>query len=254
MNSQSSNPKEFTIDYFLTAAECDAQKEISLPLLTQRFIDISTAHANRCGIGYDRLIADRNAWVLSRLTIEMKRFPAINESYSLTTWIESLNRHFSERNVEVRDSHGQIIGYARLIWVAINIDTRRPADLTPYMGTIPPSERPCPIERQSKLTAVANPDISTTYRFKYSDIDFNRHVNSTRYIQFILDLYDLCFFDHHFVRRFEIAYMAETRFNDVVEVKVQDNQEYQHIEISRDGAPCTRARIYFAPRTPQKTL
>ena len=64
-----------------------------------------------------------------KLTIEVRRMPRINEDYSLTTWIEGFNRHFSERNFELRAS-GVTIGYMRTVWVAINVATRRPADLS----------------------------------------------------------------------------------------------------------------------------
>jgi hypothetical protein len=108
--------KEFSIERFLSAAECNAQSEISLPLLAQRLIEVSTAHANALNIGYDRLTPDGNAWVLSRMNIKIDRMPAINRNYRMITWLESLNRHFSERNVEIQDADGSTIGYARLIW------------------------------------------------------------------------------------------------------------------------------------------
>lgn len=139
------NLTEYKVDYFLSAAECNAQQEISLPLLAQRLIDISTAHASALGVGYEHLLKDNNAWVLSRLSIELSRFPSINKPYSLITWVEDLNRHFSERIVELRDDSGDVIGYGRLTWVAINIVTRRPADLSPLLDKITPSERKCPM-------------------------------------------------------------------------------------------------------------
>lgn len=243
--------KEFTAGYFLSAAECNAQREMSLPLLAQRLIDVSTAHANATGIGYDRLIKDNNAWVLSRLTVEMSRFPSINEHYSLTTWIESLNRHFSERNVEICDGTGSPIGYARLLWAAIDINTRRPSDLTPLAASISISDRPCPIAKQAKMPPLGIPDQITMYRFQFSDIDFNRHVNSTRYIQFILDRWSLEFFDMRRVARFEIAYHSEAHYDDVVEVRRKGDEETQDFEIARDGIVCTRARVRFRPRSVQ---
>lgn len=241
--------KEFTINCFLSAAECNAQQEMSLPMLAQRLIDVSTAHANATGIGYDRLIVDNNAWVLSRITIEMERMPAINENYSLTTWIETLNRHFSERIVEIDDGEGRPIGYGRLIWVAINIKTRRPADLTPLFPMVEISDRPCPIAKQARLTAIGAPDHVAVYKFQFSDIDFNRHVNSTRYIQFILDQWGVAFFDMNRVARFEIAYQAEAHYDDVVEVRRRGDEETQDFEIARNGTVCTRARVKFSPRS-----
>ena len=44
-------------------------------LLTERIIDVATEHANSWEVGYARLIIDNQAWVLSRVAIEMKRWP-----------------------------------------------------------------------------------------------------------------------------------------------------------------------------------
>lgn len=239
---------EYRTDYFLSAADCNAQQEISLPLLVQGLLDIATAHANALGVGYDRLIQDNNAWVLSRLSVELSRVPALNESYSLTTWVEDLNRHYSERIVEIRDNKDEVIGYARLFWVAINIATRRPADLTPLLDSITPSKNRCPIERMPRMGAINDPEKVSSYQFQYSDIDFNRHVNSTKYIQLILDSWDLDYFDQNRVSRLDISYHAEAHYGDNVEVRIKCEDEIQDIEIARDGAVCTRARIKFAPR------
>ncbi|MBD5228540.1 MAG: hypothetical protein HDS69_00615 [Bacteroidales bacterium] len=240
---------EYRVDYFLSAAECNAQQEISLPLLAQKLIDISTAHASAIGVGYEHLLENNYAWVLSRVAIELERFPSINKPYSLITWVEDVNRRYSERIVEIRDENDAVIGYGRLTWVAINIVTRRPADLTPYLDNITPSKRKCPIERFPRLGPIGAPDRVTMYQFQYSDIDFNRHVNSTRYIQFILDRWTLSHFDLNRVSRFDISYHTEAHFEDVVEVRCKGDEETQDVEIARDGAVCTRARIKFCPRS-----
>ena len=81
-------------------------------------------HANLLDVGYARLVEDGLTWVLSRLSIEMYRYPGINESYSLSTWIEGFNRHFSERNFELTAESGEVLGHCRSVWVPINIRRR----------------------------------------------------------------------------------------------------------------------------------
>ena len=52
------------------------------------------------------------------------------------------------------------------------------------------------------------------YTFRYSDIDFNRHVNTLRYICVILNMFPLEFYDSHFIGRFEITFMKETYIDE----------------------------------------
>lgn len=188
MTAAENLPTELTVGYRMTAAGASAQGTLPLSTLVADVIQVATDHANALGVGYSRLIEDGNSWVLSRLTIEVDRMPRINEDYSLTTWIEGFNRHFSERNFELCAS-GVTIGYMRTVWVAINVATRRPADLSGIshlQSTV--SDRRCPIEPQRRIPSPPA-DMADVYEviFRSSDIDFNRHVTTTRYMELAVD-------------------------------------------------------------------
>lgn len=237
--------KEYTGSFFLMPGECNAQQIMPVSLLVSRIIEVATAHANRWGVGYSALKENNEAWVLSRVTVEMKRYPRVNENYSLTTWIEAYNRRFSERNFAISDGKGNVIGYARTIWVVINSITRESADISQFSYIVNNiSDRPCPIEKQSRLRALDGIRTSK-YIFQYSDIDFNRHVNSVRYIEHLLNQWNLDFYDNHVIERFEIAYMKECLYGMEVEIKVNDSTADCHAEILHDGEPLCRARIVF---------
>lgn len=242
--------KEFTLEHYLTAAECNAACEIPMPLLVQRVIDVATAHANFLGFGYVCLQAQGKAWVLSRLSIELKRVPMVSESLRFNTWVEDINRLFSERIVEITDADGKIYGYARTNWAAIDVATRRPTDLHLLLPQEVINTRECPIDGHPRLVAVGQPDSVATYTFRYSDIDFNRHVNSTRYVALMLDSWDMEFFDKNRIERFDVAFLAEAHCGDTVEVRVKttDDAAVSELEIAREGVTCTRARVKFSPR------
>lgn len=241
-------PKEHTHKYFLTAGECNAQRQMPITLIAQRVIEIATEHANILGVGYSDMIKFNSGWVLSRMSIEMTRYPGVNEEYSLTTWIEGFNRLYSERNMEIQDGNGETIGYARTIWVAIDMNTRRPSDLTGISWlaeTI--NDLPCPIAKQSRLMPVKEDEatLSAQHRFKVSDIDFNRHVNSVRYMDAFLDQWDIEFFDNNDISRFEIQYIHETHFGDKAHIRTKYNQNIAETEILVNETANCRAKIAF---------
>lgn len=241
-------PKEHTHKYFLTAGECNAQRQMPITLIAQRVIEIATEHANILGVGYSDMIMFNSGWVLSRMSIEMTRYPGVNEEYSLTTWIEGFNRLYSERNMEIQDGNGETIGYVRTIWVAIDMDTRRPSDLTGISWlaeTI--NDRPCPIAKQSRLMPVNEEEatLSAQHRFKVSDIDFNRHVNSVRYMDAFLDQWDIEFFDNNDISRFEIQYIHETHFGDKAHIRTKCNENIAETEILVNETANCRAKITF---------
>ncbi|MDE6489979.1 MAG: acyl-[acyl-carrier-protein] thioesterase, partial [Muribaculaceae bacterium] len=211
--------------YYLSAGECGPERQMPVPLIASRMIEVATHHANLIGVGYDDLIANGQAWVLSRLTIEMKRYPEINETYSVATWVEGVNRHFSERNFEISDHTGATIGYGRSVWVAIDIERRTVADISRFtvLGDMI-CERPCPIDRQGRHRPVTSPpDRTASYIFRYSDLDFNRHVNSSRYIELLLNQWPLEFHDRHSISRIEISYLHEAHFGDEARIAIADD-------------------------------
>lgn len=241
-------PKEYTHKYFLTAGECNAQQQMPITLIAQRVIEVATEHANILGVGYADLIKSNEGWVLSRMSIEMTRYPSMNEEYSFTTWIEGFNRLYSERNMEIQDGKGETIGYVRTIWVAIDMETRRPCDLTSIAWLAKTvSDRPCPIAKQSRLIPI-NPEeatLSAQHRFKVSDIDFNRHVNSVRYMDAFLNQWDLEHFDNNNIARFEIQYLHETFFGDKAHIITKCNENIAETEILVNETANCRAKIEF---------
>ena len=216
-----------TETFYLSAGECGPERRLPITLLTGQIIECATHHSNDCGAGYNDLIAHGQAWILSRLAIEMSDYPLINETYSITTWVESTNRRFSERNFEIRNCRHEIIGYARTIWMAIDIERRCVADisrLTTLTDII--LDRPCPIARPSRHQPVEHPTKANIYTFRYCDMDFNRHVNTVRYIEVIMDQWSLEFHDAHAVRRLDISFLHEAYCDDTARVATEfDNDK-----------------------------
>ncbi len=211
--------KTYTQHFHLTAAQCNAQRELAPAMLMQHIIEVATLHADALGVGFKNLAANGTLWVLSRCAFEMKRYPRLTEEYSLTTWVEAYNRYFSERNFEIRGENSEVIGYARTIWVSIDLDTRRPANLDGF-GFLQEVvfDKECPIDKQGKLRPIDPPQMCHPYRFQVSDIDVNRHVNSSRYVELIINQLDLTTYDKFYVSRFEIEYRHEAHYGDEVEV------------------------------------
>lgn len=239
------NQNEFSESFFLTPGECNPEKEMPISVLVSRIIEVATLHANTWGVGFATLAKENQSWVLSRVTIEMKRFPTLNENYKLTTWIENFNKFFSERDFEITDGENNIIGYARTIWVVIDSTTRESVDISRFtfmQDYI--SEKECPIAKQRKLRPLDEYE-SKQYTFRYCDVDFNRHINSCKYIELLLNQWSLDFHDHHKISRFEIAYMKEAYFDETVEIRIKDMGNDKYTELVHNDEHLCRAHFTF---------
>ncbi len=243
---------EYSHTYQLTAGESDAEGRMPLTLITERVIEVATEHANALGIGYDALIKKNIGWVLSRLSIEMRRYPRINDRYTLTTWIESYNRHFSERNFAMTDSAGNVLGHMRTVWTAMDYESRSVADLTSLEQIpFPIADVPCPIAKAPRLPRLSEDAECGSYRFKYRDLDFNRHVNTVRYLDLILNHWPLEHHDEMVATRFDIIFHRECHYGQEVSIRVAEGNDKcpgSICEIVRpDGVCAVASRLFWQP-------
>ncbi len=240
--------------YYIDAAQGNAQGELALTQLVKWMLDSATMHAESWGVGYSTLIKEKHGWVLARLGVEMTAFPAIGDTLVLETWIESYNPHFSARNYCFTNVSGDCFGYARTIWSVINMETRRSVDICNFsqMERLVP-DRECPMALLSKIRDV-NEGEAVLYTVKYSDIDLNRHVNSVKYIEHLLDLFSLQQYDEYLLSRFEINYINEVRYGENLKLfnaKNLQNEYFLAIKNEENETLC-RGKVIFAPRIEKK--
>lgn len=260
-----------TESFFLSAGESNAERELSLPLLVSRLIDIATAHANELGIGNPSMSHINGGWVLSRLTIEMQAYPKVDTSYSISTWVESTNRHFSTRAFRICLEDGSVCGYARSIWMIMDTNSHVNIGLDHIVipedmidGTVVPIDKQAkhvPIvateqeKAESKVALLASQP-PFVYEFQYCDLDFYRHVNTVRYVNMLLNRYSLEEHDATFIKRLELSFLHEAKYgmdtcllrSDLGSPMVS---AFQLSDCLR-GNPLLFARISRAPRPGKK--
>ena len=75
-------------------------------------------------------------------------------------------------------------------------------------------DKECPIDKGGRVKMTDEAQLVRTIDTYYNDVDINGHINSVKYIEHVLDLWPLEWYRHHRIRRFEIAYVAETHAGD----------------------------------------
>ena len=197
---------------------CDFSGRLFLGHLGNQMLNAADFHSTDRGFGMKYLMSIKRSWVLSRLAIEMVEMPAQYEHYSVETWVESVMKFFTSRNFCVSDASGKVYGYGRSIWAMIDTETRQPTDIYAIdNGAINNwivADKPCPIEKSSRVKMSENADFVRSIDINYNDIDINGHVNSVKYIEHVRDLWDVAWYREHRIKRFEIAYVAETHQGD----------------------------------------
>jgi acyl-ACP thioesterase len=160
-------------------------------------------------------------------------------------------RYFTSRNFAVVGTDGHTYGYGRSIWAMIDTETRQPTDIYAIdNGAIDKwivKDKDCPIDKGGRVKMSDGAELVRSIDTNYSDVDINGHVNSVKYIEHVLDLWPLDWYQHHQIRRFEIAYVAEAHAGDRLSLYREQTGEQEFcIRIVRsDETECCRCKVSF---------
>jgi acyl-ACP thioesterase len=197
---------------------CDFSGRMFLGHLGNQMLNAADFHSTDRGFGMKYLMSIKRSWVLSRLAIEMTDMPEQHERYVVETWVESAMKFFTHRNFCVSGSDDRVYGYGRSVWAMIDMETRQPTDIYAIdNGAIDNwivADKPCPIEKGGRVKISENAGFVRDVDIHYNDIDINGHVNSVKYIDHVLDLWEIDWYREHRLKRFEIAYVAEAHQGD----------------------------------------
>jgi len=205
----------FTIDAYLS----DFRGRATLPMIGGFMLQAATKHAEERGFGYSSMTEKNRVWVLSRMAIEIFEYPKNDTDMKVCTWIVDVNKLFTQRCFSFEDHTGKPVGYARSIWAAIDMETRRPSNVLALEGLADYiSDKICPIEGMRKILPIRDFEPAESFFVKYSDIDINKHLNSIKYIEHFVDLFGIDMFREKEIRRFEIHYLNEAHYGSKIDL------------------------------------
>ncbi len=231
--------------YKVEPQDVDYTHRVRLSKLGRAILNAAGIDAQKSGIGIDTLNKDRYTWVLSRMAIELDSMLGQYAPYTVSTWVNEYNRALSTRNF-VLSSEDKIFGRAITQWCMFDLDERSLVDLNKLEGhDALLVDAPSPMSKPCRLGAI-EPEKVEERTIKYSDIDFNGHVNTLRYIEMMLDMLPMEVFKEGRGLRFDIHFIAECRYGQSLSVGYLQSGEVATFEIKRcDGEVVVRASLEF---------
>lgn len=207
---------------------CDFSKRLFMGHLGNHMLNAADFHAAHRGFGMTYLNPLHKTWVLSRLAIEMEKMPPQYAKFYVETWVEGVMKFFTNRNFRVVDAEDKnlVYGYGRSIWALIDTDSRQPQNIMDIRdGEILnyiEADKACPIGALSRVRMSKDAGLVASVPTHYSDVDVNGHINSVKYIEHVLDLFALDTYREYRIKRFDIAYVAESYYGDTLNYYRED--------------------------------
>jgi len=214
----------------------DKSDSLTLASTFDFFQEAAISHAEILGVGREAMKQSGHVWILSRLSVFIKARPMFGEKIIIRTWPRSSNKLFAIRDYDIhlaadmpdhkdRPGSDKALVRGRSAWLVVDIEKHRPLRPQIAVEKLPanenanalPGENP---EGNDPPPSLAARDFTLTEpvlrRACYSDIDYNGHVNNTRYIQWIQDLLEPEILEKAKQIRLDINYLAEVLYGETI--------------------------------------
>jgi len=202
--------------------------------------------------GYEELSRRNLMWVLVKVQIEISRMPGWREKVILETWGKRVERLYALRDFAVATPAGERMACATTLWMVLDKNSGRPQRLDSKTDGFPwmPGREGLATSLE-KVPLLEGGRETARYRVKFSDIDVNRHVNSARYLQWLVDSESRTVQEEKQPGSIEISYLAEAVVDEEVAVFTDvDGKSPRLASIRRtsDGKELCRGRVGWRDR------
>ena len=179
-----------TETYRIRITEVDAHSQLTIPALNGLLQEMAWRHSVVEKVSVHELSSQHNiSWVLSRLKIWIDRLPNYDETVTVKTYIQGVDKYFYHRDFKIIDKNGIVIISANSVWGLMDIVKRRITSIPEWMLAVTPicmSEKY--VERVSgKILKIDAIDIEKHFDIRWHDIDSNQHVNNTKYVEWLME-------------------------------------------------------------------
>ena len=147
------------------------------------------------------------------------------------------------RYYTIHDADGNLILKGSALWLLIDKKTRNPIAPLEHGIEIPGIEEADRLELPMGLRTITMDSPASIRKALYSDIDLNGHVNNTRYLDWIDDLFDMHFHEVMGLRSLQINYVKEVSYGDPVTLSYEYSNGRYRIDGKVDGSPVFQAEI-----------
>ena len=232
---------KYNYEYEIKYQEVDGKKRLRLFNLENYLLEVAGTVADELGFGIQVLHPRGLTWILTRLSVEMYEMPTHCEKVRFETWIENNVHMLSTRNFRIY-SGDKLIGQCKSVWAVLDLEKREIVncfDDPIFEGCVDGEVIEMP---RVRMTTIPEPTGSAPHKIVYSDIDYNGHCNSCRYLQAMTDAYLPNYYGK--TVRLDINYSKEAMLDETLMTNylvTEDGVQYQ--QKNENGETSCSAKI-----------
>lgn len=209
--------KEYTQSVRVASYEVGAQCILRLSVLLRMCQEASERNLALLGLGYEKMCADGFVFLLITNRVKIKRMPVHNEAITIKTHPRGVVGAQFYRDFEVYSGEEKIIDIMQTsIFADVNTHKiLRPRQFLDYGIFI--AEKVPEEERVQKIAVPEDLPFVGERPIRYSDLDYNMHLNNTVYCDIITDFLPGGALGRQF-SEIQISYVAESALGDTLKI------------------------------------
>lgn len=208
--------------FIVRSYEIDSSGRLTIPSLFCYLQESASNHATEYGLSMNELRSRGLTWMISRIHLEMRRYPCWGETVTVETWPSLRKKYFAFREFLCSGVGGDELCRATTSWLVVDTVRNRPAVLEERGIEYDLPDRGRIIEDDFRRLPAPR---SFSYSFKTEalqhTIDYNNHVGSVQYLRWLFDAVPTELIKSHVVSSLEIRFQYQALLNDVIRSGVE---------------------------------
>ncbi len=239
-------------EYKVKYQDVDDRRRLRLYNLENYFLETAGDVADELGFGIRALYPMGLTWILSRLSVEMYELPTHGDRIWFETWIESNVHMLSTRDFRIYKPNPDpslkgreekiLIGQCKSVWAILDLEKREVANIFDHPMFANAIDGEVIDMARIRMTTLPEPTGVVPHRITYSDLDYNGHCNSCKYLETMLNAYRPDYIGKRV--RLDINYQKEVMEGDELQtlyLVTDDGVQYQ--QKNQDGETSCSAKI-----------
>ena len=226
--------------------DTDAERRVSPSRILEYMQETSNGHTRAAGRNLDNLRDEKHlAYILSKLRLEILQPLHAFEDITVETWTSPSRGYSSLRSFQILRG-GEVVARADSTWALVNVVDRslcKPDEA----GYAFEHEEPVAIDLPLRIRFPADVPLERIgeRRVVYSDLDYNMHMNNTRYPNMLCDF--LPDMQGKYVTSLNLAYINEASVGETLRGFARQDGDAWYIRTLREnGDTNAEARLTLA--------